>query len=184
MPEKTLTQKRLKELLHYNPSTGVFTWLIRRGGTAKIGTIAGSKCKRGYVAIAIDLKLYRAHRLAWLYVYGYLPEHGIDHIKRDRSDNRIEKLREASSQCNTRNTGNWSINTSGVKGVFWQKARGKWQSQITVNKHTTYLGTFSEFDEAVFARLAAEQCLNWNRCDSLSPAHRYVSEKIVHKRSV
>ena len=70
---KRLTQKRLKELFHYNPTTGIFTWLVNKGN-ARIGYKAGTKKKDGYIQIRIDRKNFLAHRLAWLYNYGYLPE--------------------------------------------------------------------------------------------------------------
>lgn len=75
----------------------------------------------GYVQIKISGKLYHAHRLAWLYVYGYMPEKEIDHINRIRDDNRIANLREATSQLNSLNTGIYKNNTSGSKGIYYNK---------------------------------------------------------------
>ena len=179
--KEKLTQERLKKLLDYDPGTGIFTWNINRGGTAIAGSIAGHNEKRGYVMISVDNRSYRAHRLAWLYIYGYLPEYQIDHKDRDKTDTRISKLREASPQCNSRNSGNRIDNTSGIKGVYWDTINKKWKAQISVNGKVISAGRFDDFYDAVCSRLAYEQCLNWAGCDSLSPAYKYVSKNITNK---
>lgn len=171
-----ITYERLHEVLDYNKKTGIFVWLISRKGV-KAGTVAGSK-QKGYLHIRIDWKLYKAHRLAWLYVYGYFPEHGLDHKDRIKHHNWIKNLREVSAQCNIRNTGNHATNISGVKGVHFHKAAQKWCAEIMVNKKSYYLGNYNSFDNAVCARLAGEQCLNWSNCDSSSPAYQYVQKMI------
>ena len=91
-----LTQKKVKQYLNYDPLTGEFTWIVHRR-CLKAGSVAGC-LYRGYTSIRISGKQYYAHRLAWLYVYGYFPEHQIDHIDRNPSNNRINNLRHASSQ--------------------------------------------------------------------------------------
>jgi hypothetical protein len=172
-----LTQERLKKVLRYNPETGIFTrYLSNRGNPIKIKV--GCKHHRGYIVMGVDGVWFLAHRLAWLYCYGYLPENGIDHINRDQADNRIKNLREVSQSCNIRNTGVYINNTSGVKGVHFNKASEKWRVQISVNKKQRHLGFSSDFFEAVCIRLAAEQCLNWSKCDSNSSAYRYVKKNI------
>lgn len=171
-----ITQKRLKELLRYNPSTGIFTQLVSRGGTAIAGSVAGSKNTQGYLQIQIDGTIYLSHRLAWLYVHGYFPEHQIDHIDRSRDNNRISNLREVTRTCNLRNTGNYRHNTSGVKGVCWVEERGKWKAQIMIDRKTIYLGNHNTKIEAVCHRLAAEQAENWHGCDSSSPAYKFVMD--------
>lgn len=173
-----LTQAKLKELLYYDPVTGVFTWLASRSGV-KAGDTAGSIDKTdGYRQIRINLTSYRAHRLAWLYVHGYFPEHGLDHRDRTRDHDWIDNLREVSQQCNLRNAGIRKDNTSGVKGVNWYKRGGKWRAQITINSKQNHLGYYNCFDEAVCHRLAAEQAEDWANCDSSSPAYQYVQENI------
>jgi hypothetical protein len=93
MTEISLSQIFLQELLEYNPNTGVFFWKKKLQGRRK-SRIAGCANPQGYIVIGIDGKTYFAHRLAWLYFYAYLPNSKhIDHINRDRSDNRIENLR-------------------------------------------------------------------------------------------
>ena len=177
MKEK-LTYDRLRELLAYNPKTGKFFRRMSRGPT-KAGHEAGCTQPNGYVQIRIDRNLYYAHRLAWLYTHGYMPENDLDHIDRDPGNNRIENLREVSHACNLRNCGNRTHNTSGVNGIGWKKSIGKWIAQISANQRNFYLGCYDDFDDAVCARLAAEQCLNWEGCDSSSPAYQYVQREVA-----
>ena len=173
-----LTQDLLKELLEYDPKTGRFFWRVSKGQRGVAGTEAGSLTHSGYVYIGLDRKQYFAHRLAWLYVHGYMPENDLDHIDRYPTNNRIENLREVSQVCNQRNCGNRKHNKSGVKGVYWYKRYGKWRAQIVVNQRCFGLGYYDDFTEAVCARLAAEQCLGWAGCDSSSPAFQYVSSNL------
>lgn len=94
-----ITQQRLKELFEYTPDTGLFIRKIRVGNQIA-GNIAGSLKKDGYVYIKIDSKPYKAHRLAFLYMEGYMPEE-VDHINRDCSDNRWCNLRASNRQMLT-----------------------------------------------------------------------------------
>lgn len=171
-----LTYDELHEQLMYNPWTGLFYWKIQKSNI-KIGSIAGTK-QNGYIHIQINDKIYMAHRLSWFYVHGYMPENMIDHKDRVKHHNWIKNLREVSNQCNARNTGNYKNNTSGIKGVCFHKHSGKWESGICIDTKNKSLGRYIEFDEAVCARLAGEQCLNWEGCDSSSPAYLYVTGNI------
>ena len=171
-----LTQKRLKELLHYCPETGVFTWKIKRHNKVKIGDVAGSIDSKGYWSIGIDNKRYRVHRLAILYVNGCFPKHVTDHKDRNKLNNRYDNLRAISNQHNLHNSGNCINNSSGVKGVSWNKTCQKWVAQIKINYKVKYLGLYSDFAEAVCTRLAAEECLGWQGHDTNSPAFQYVRE--------
>lgn len=177
----TLSHDELLRLLDYDRETGLFTWKVDLGTRAKAGQTAGYKAKDGYVRIVIHQQWYLAHRLAWFYVHGYFPEHGIDHIDRTPTHNRIDNLREVTQVCNMRNYGNRADNTSGVKGVYLEKRTGKWKAQIVVTQKVHNLGRFDDFDEAVCKRLAVEQCLGWSGCDSSSPAYQYVSSNIQQK---
>ena len=167
-----LTQKRLKELLHYNPITGIFIWKVSRQCVPK-GRPAGC-CNLGYVVIKIAGRSYKAHRLAWLYTYGYLPENPLDHIDRKPLNNAIANLREVSRSCNVRNTGNHKCNTSGVKGVSWREALSKWEASISIECKSIHLGRHDCLLEAACHRLAAEQAEDWANCDSSSPAFQHV----------
>jgi len=172
-----LTQEKLKKFLDYNFETGIFTWKVRRKNSVNVGAVAGS-LSHGYILIMISGKFYRAHRLAWLYIHGYFPEYFIDHIDRDRSNNRINNLRHVSNQCNVRNSGNRKDNKSGIKGIGWHKATNKWRVRIAVNNKSFELGIFTSFDEAICHRLAAEQCVDWAGCDSATSAYTYVKNNI------
>lgn len=151
---------------------GNLIWREARGSAAK-GSIAGSKATHGYLSVGINGKNHYVHRIVWLLHHGYLPENEIDHINRNKADNRIENLREVSTQCNRRNYGTCKKNTSGVKGISWHKDAKKWMPGITINKRGYNLGLYKDFNEAVLARLAAEQCLDWQGCDSSSSAYKY-----------
>jgi len=154
----------------------------RRSGSKK-GKVVGTMHRNGYKVTSIDKKQYPVHRLIWLYHHGFMPEKGIeiDHINRHRDDNRIENLRMVSVSCNQRNTGNWSTNTTGVKGVVI--GNNKYRSVIRVYNKLYVIGEFHDFNEAVLHRLAAEQCLNWNECDSKSPAYQYaIKHKLIRRK--
>lgn len=151
------TVERLKELLHYEPETGTFTWRVKRGGAVDVGDIAGTKDGRGYRQIGIDRTLYLAHRLAWLYTYGEWPKNALDHINRIRTDNRMANLRLATHALNNQNATTRHDNKSGVTGV-WRNARlSKWQAYIRVNGRHIHLGLFDDFDAAVQTRRNAER---------------------------
>lgn len=161
-----LTVERLKELLNYDPDTGVFTWRVRRGGNAKAGGKAGYCHPRGYWCIEINDKLYRAHRLAWLYTTGSWPEGEIDHANMDKSDNRWENIRDASRSQNNANTPLRTDNTSGFKGVHFCKRPRRWQAKVTVNRKQIFLGYYDTREEAhaVYAAAAKHYFGEFARC--------------------
>jgi hypothetical protein len=97
-------QADLKQILDYDQNTGVFRWATRKCQRKRAGEIAGSVSNKGYVMIGIDYKKYSAHRLAWLYVHGDWPAGEIDHINRDRTDNRISNLRVATRRQQIENS--------------------------------------------------------------------------------
>lgn len=164
----------MKELLDYDSETGIFTRLVSLANCCNVGDIAGYLRPDGYIGINVDGSLFLAHRIAWLYVYGYLPENDLDHKDRIRHHNWIDNLREVSRQCNIRNSWNRKNNVSGVKGVSWNSQHKKWRAQIMVDRKSKCLGVYEDFGDAVSARLAAEQCLDWSGCYSNSPAYKYV----------
>ena len=149
-----VTQERLKELLHYCPDTGVFTWIKARRGVS-LRRDAGCTMAEGYRYIQIDSKLYRSHRLAFLYMTGKFPEDQIDHINQVRDDNRWKNLRPVTHQENHRNRGIGKGNTSGFVGVCWSKANRKWNAYITIDGKSKSLGFFEVKEGAVSARKAA-----------------------------
>lgn len=135
-----LTAERLRERVHYDPETGIFTSLINHG-KVRVGDICGKVNREGYRQIQVDGKLYSAHRLAWLYVHGAWPKPFLDHEGRDKDDNRIAKLREVTKSQNGQNTGRNAKNTSGYKGVWLDRSVGRWRAKIKVDGKTHYLGS-------------------------------------------
>lgn len=145
-----ITQTELKELLHYDLNTGLFTRIGK--GRHKCGTIKPN----GYLAIHIKCKYYLAHRLAWLYVHGGFPEGDLDHINADRSDNRIKNLREATKHINNQNrhTANKN-NRTGLLGVCAH--RDKFRATIKIGGKCVFLGYFVTPEEAHAAYVSAKR---------------------------
>lgn len=139
-----LTAERLRELLEYNPLTGVFCWRVSRG-TKRAGSAAGS-LRDGYWIIRCDRKNYGAHRLAWLWIHGEWPEGEIDHRDLVRSNNVLTNLREASHSLNNANR-RLRPQNAGMKGITCRKS-GKWVAQIAVNGVKMGLGTYLTAEEA------------------------------------
>lgn len=155
-----LTQKQLKRVLHYDPDTGIFTWLKTTSNHYK--GEAGCYTYADYRSIWIKTRPYMTHRLAWLYVYGKFPSGEIDHINHNRADNRIVNLRDIPRVANQRNQKLHTNNTSGVVGVCWKKKEQKWTAQIVVNRKCIYLGLFKYKKDAIKARKEAEIIHNFH----------------------
>lgn len=151
-----ITAQELKSKLSYDPETGEFHWKHPQSRMSARGC-AGAIDAYGYVVIRINKKLYKAHRLAWLYVTGDWPKNGLDHKNRVKDDNRFANLRDVSQ---SRNMHNARRNPkSGAVGVVWDASRQKWRAQIKVGYKNICLGRFDCFDQAVSERRAAEQRL-------------------------
>ena len=160
-----LSQENLKILFSYDGKQ--LRWRVRPPHSrVKVGSVAGSY-DRSYQRIRINGKNYFAHRLVWLYFYGQWPKTQLDHINGDTMDNRIDNLREVTTQQNQRNCGMSSGNTSGVRGVR-RKQSQNWLADITINRKTKNLGTYKSFNEAVKARYNEEVRLGWLGYDSLN----------------
>jgi hypothetical protein len=155
-----LTQQRLKEVVSYDAESGVFTWAIGRPKSAK-GAIAGGFSDRGYLTICIDGVKHRAHRLAWLYMYGVYPDQ-IDHENRIRHDNRIINLRASNSYQNSRNKSKPSDNKSGVVGVSLYNRDGQKKVKWEVRACGKFLGYFDNFLDAVCKRKSSEKQFNFH----------------------
>ena len=141
-----LTQEKLKKLLHYNPDTGAFTWLVTRRGNRGVGSPAGCLTRLNYVYITLFGKGHRAHRLAWLYMTGNWPKNHIDHKNRVKYDNRWENLRLVTVQQNKCNVEPYHDRK--YKGVGQYRKNNRWRSSATYNKKTTHLGVFDCEHEA------------------------------------
>lgn len=157
--DRTLTAERVRELLDYDPATGVLRWRVTYSSHARAGRVAGCVADGGYRFIRIDRTLYKAHRLAWLLTYGHWPPDGVDHRNGDTSDNRLLNLREATQAENTQNVlGARSDNSNGYRGV--SRNHERWMAAIIVNGKRRYLGTFDTPEEAHAAYLAAKRELH------------------------
>jgi hypothetical protein len=161
MGKQELTAERLREVLSYDPDTGVFTRKVRTAQSVRVGDVAGTRHICGYWQINVFGALYLAHRLAWLYTNGEWPAAEIDHINGNRLDNRICNLRAATRHENGSNLRKpKSTNTSGYLGVTWSKQRRKWAAQITVNRKGRVIGFFEDPAEAGAAYLQAKRELH------------------------
>ncbi len=149
-----LTQQSLRELLDYDPKTGVFRWRNdspkRMGPKRYAGQVATSFNGCNYAQLYIDGEKFIASRLAWLYMTGQWPEHQIDHINQNRMDDRWENLRAADRAQNCANRTLPSNNTSGHRGVHFQQ--GRWLARITHRKVVYNLGLFANKEDAIKAR--------------------------------
>lgn len=147
-----ITQEELKNRLNYNELTGEFTWInIINHCNRRIGDVAGYLRKDGYIQIQIDKKLYLAHRLAFLYMKGNIPKY-VDHIDRNKKNNKWKNLRETTYSQNKANTEKRKNNTSGYKGVVFSKKSSinPWIAQIGYNNTTINIGSFpTEIDAAL-----------------------------------
>jgi hypothetical protein len=142
--------EKLRARLKYDPETGVFTWIFKHCGV-RTGAAAGGLNQEGYIQIKFDRCNHRAHRLAWLFVYGVMPTAGLDHINGDRTDNRIQNLREATPAQNAANHKMLITNTSGFRGVRWNAKDRKWTAGAKHMRKYHYLGRFSTPEEAAQA---------------------------------
>lgn len=177
-----LTQARVRELFDYDQKIGNLIRRTSQSSKNSVGDIVGYRGNNGYLYVRVDGRLYLVHRVIWMYVHGYFPEHYIDHINRDKCDNRLENLREATNKCNMRNSKLRSDNKTGITGIFLLKDRGKWLANIRVDNKTKFLGEFIDFTEAVAHRLAAEECLFWSRSNSNSTAYQYMQNYLKEIR--
>lgn len=174
MSTNDVTYDYLRECLSYEPETGEFTWLERPEShfknkkthainkTLHSGKKTGYLAGNGYVFIRIDNKLYRAHRLAWLYMYKEWPKEQLDHINGNRSDNRACNLRHTDNAGNRKNMCKRKDNASGITGVSWYKAYSKWMVVITDKKKPYFLGYFDSIFDAACARKSAERNLGFH----------------------
>lgn len=164
---KTPSQDILKQLLDYDPETGALYWRARpreffqsehgwKVWNAKhAGREAFTSSSAGYRQGLIFKKKYLAHRVIWKWMTGdEAPE--LDHENHVRSDNRWDNLRPVTRSQNNQNMSRRSDNTSGVTGIFWEKACSKWRVQIRLNGKRKHIGVYRNFEDAVRARKHAE----------------------------
>jgi hypothetical protein len=163
-----ITQAFLREVLDYDPGTGVFRWrervpnehynehACRMLNTRDAGKVAGSLAPCNYLRVQMLGSKYLLHRLAVLWMEGCWPQGEVDHIDGDPRNNRWTNLRVVPREANRRNAARRSDNTSGVTGVWRVPESGKWLAYIRYDKRLKNLGRYERFEDAVAARKAAE----------------------------
>ena len=158
---RDLTVDLLNELFDYDKETGNLIWKRKSSAKVKVGDIAGTLKSNGYICVGINHNSYRAHRLIFLMHKGYLPK-TIDHINRDKLDNRIENLRAATVSQNQYNRKTNANNTSGYKGVSWHTENKNWVGRINLEGKTIHLGAFDNVEEAAEVVRKAREELHGN----------------------
>lgn len=141
-----MNQELLKELLDYNPETGKFYWKVSKMWQISVGDEAGTLHKKECIHIKINQKSYRAHRLAWLYMYGTWPKNMIDHINGDATDNRITNLRDVTNGENQRNRK--SHRNGRLPGTTWHKYKKLWMATAFINNKSKFIGYYDTEIEA------------------------------------
>lgn len=148
MSTEPITAEEARQLFHYDPETGDLTWKVSPCNRAPVGRVVRAPNDKGYYTVMVRGKTYKAHRLIWLIATGTWPAEHIDHINGDKTDNRVENLREATNAENMQNRAAPRNNTSGYKGVSWHKRDRKWRAKIQVDGKRRYLGHFDTPEEA------------------------------------
>lgn len=160
MVAHNLTVSRLMERIYYDQETGIISWSSVQYKRL-VGSEAGTLDHYGYRSIRIDGVQYKAHRLAWFYVYGEWPADGIDHINGNKLDNRIVNLRVADKRTNGENKRSAHTNNkSGLLGVALRSDTGKYRATIRVNGKKIYLGNYCYAQDAHNAYIEAKRKLH------------------------
>lgn len=159
------TAARVRELLSYDPETGVFTRRVRTAQRHQIGSRADfvitTGTQAGYRRVSIDSQRFQAHRIAWLYVNGDWPAHQIDHLNCDRGDNRIENLRDVSHAVNMQNRRTpRADNVNDCLGVVLMRSNGKWRARLQLNGKGRHIGVYETKEAAHAAYVNAKRQLH------------------------
>jgi hypothetical protein len=146
----SFTHERLKEMVNYDPETGIFTWRKKnpKNHFVKPGDICGHLNKDGYIVMSIDSVRCKAHRVAWFYMTGKWPKKLIDHKNRIKSDNRFCNLRECNVSQNKINGAMNKNNTSGFRGVYRRNGNGRYRTKVRKGNKTVWFGPFDTPEEA------------------------------------
>lgn len=163
-PPEWLTAQILRDLLSYDPTTGLFRWRNAAGRYGRIpaGSVAGNISKvHGYRLIGLggSGKTVRATHLAWLYMTGEWPELQVDHKNGVESDDWWDNLRLATQSQNKANSSRYKNNTSGVTGVIYENGPGRkhWRAILRADGKSVNIGRFLTKEEAIEARQKAEE---------------------------
>lgn len=139
-----ISVERLREILHYDPATGIFTHRVSRNGV-RVGTQAGTLDPRGMRVLSINSKYVAAKRIAFLYMTGEMPAEDVLCLNGNLDDIRFSNLQLLTrSQTTAHQVLLSRANRSGFRGVSWHKASGRWRASIGIGKKSVYLGLFSD----------------------------------------
>lgn len=162
------TAEQVRELLDYDPETGIFLWKQRRAPSSfkagLVGQEAGTLHSRGYWCISVFGRKWLAHQLAWLHYYGVWPDRFVDHANLNKRDNRIANLRLASFAENSANANIRTDNTSGFRGVRFEPRRKRWIAVIEKDGTRRQLGSFTDKELAVAAYAKGASALFGDFC--------------------
>lgn len=161
LEQSTLSQQLLKTILHYNPETGDFTWLQRASRRVLSGSLAGRTDSRGYRRIRILGGDFRAHRLAWLYVYGEWPAEPLDHVDGNQANNAITNLRLGSNGINQQNIRRPQRNNkAGFLGVCKRSDSNTYRACVSIGGKSRCFGGYQTPEEAHAAYLEKKRQLH------------------------
>jgi hypothetical protein len=163
-----LTSDAVNDVLDYDPATGVFTWKVRASARRRIGSVAGGLHPDGYRIIKVHGISIRAHWLAWLVTHGEWPAKELDHINRNRDDNRIANLRTCSRAENAQNRASGVAPSKYGRGVYF--ARSRYFAKIRCGGRNIHLGHFPTAEEAANAYLEARRELHADFAPVETPA--------------
>lgn len=150
----TCVEKGLIEDILYDPVSGKLSWITSCKGRQKEKAI-GTLNKSGYLVFQYRYKQYKTHRVAWFLQNRVWPTQ-IDHINKDKSDNRLANLRDATHSINQHNR-EMPLPSSGLVGACYRKNKNKWSASIRLNNKSVFLGNFDSPEEASFAYLLEKQ---------------------------
>ena len=150
-----LTREKLASVMTFDPEKGRFFWIEGAGRGKPAGKEVGSFDAHGYGQINVFGKIWKEHRLVWLWLHGEMPEQQVDHINHDRRDNRPENLRLADNMENHKNRPMQNSNKTGCPGVWYDRPNDRYRVYITVDKKRINLGSTKTLDDAIKMRMAA-----------------------------
>ncbi len=157
MAKADLTAQRLRELVHYDPATGLFTRRVTGNGV-RAGDIMGTPLKTGHLKASVDGREYLLNRLAFLYMTGEWPKGDSDHRHGRPADNRWDELRDVTHRENIQNRRKANKNSkSGLLGASWRKDRGNWTARIFVGNKYLSLGSYPTAQQAHEAYVEAKR---------------------------
>ena len=161
-----VNQEYLNKIFEYNKETGVLIWKVTRSSKVKCGMIAGSLNPHngGYIQVIFNKRAYYAHKIIWEMIYGERPKY-LDHIDGNRANNRLNNLRSVNASQNACNSRVSKRNTTGYKGVHWNKQRNKWTVFVRKNRKLHYGGAYINLIDAIQCAIQLRIKLHGEYCN-------------------